>query len=235
MAQTFLKLGDSNRAFQELNLTVEYAPDNYRAHTDMANLLVTVRNPDGSALQDMLKQAKTHLDILRDKLPNSAETHEAWANYDSALNNIPAAMQEMQQAIALEPNRSESYLLLALFQLRSNQPDLAEGNFKSAITVDPKAMNAQLALGGFYQSRNRLPEAEQQFKHAIDLDPKNPGPRAALMRLLLQEGKKSDTEAFLQQTKKDIPDNSEAYRMLGDFYFATGETRQGHSRIFFAL
>ena len=81
-------------------------------------------------------------------------------------------------------------------------------------------MNAQLALGGFYQSRNRLPEAEQQFKHAIDVDPKNPAPRAALVRLLMQEGKKDETESFLRQTKKDLSDNPEGYRMLGDFYFA---------------
>jgi cellulose synthase operon protein C len=223
LSQTYLKLGDSSHAFQELNRTVELAPDNYRAHTDLSNLLITVRNSDGTPVQDTLKQAKTHLDILRDKQPNNPETHEAWANYYSAQTNIAAAMQEMQQAIAADPNRSEFYLLLALLQLRSNLPDQAETNFKKATEVDPKAMNAQLALGGFYQSRKRQPEAEQQFKHAIDVDPKNPAPRAALVRLLMQEGKKVETEAFLRQTKKDLSDNREGYRMLGDFYFATGD------------
>ncbi len=223
LAQAYLKTGDSNRAFQELTRTVELAPDNYKARTDLANLLVTVRNPDGTPVQDALKQAKAHLDVLRDKAPNSPETHEAWANYDSAQNKIGEAMQEMQQAIAADPKRSESYLLMALFQLRSNLPDDAEKNFKKAAEVDPKAMNAQLALGGFYQSRNRLGEAEQQYKQAISVDPKSPGPRAAMVRLLMQEGKKSEIESFLQQTKKDLSDNSEGYRMLGDFYFATGD------------
>jgi cellulose synthase operon protein C len=224
LSQAYLKIGDTNRAFQELNRTVELAPDNYKARTDLSNLLVTVRNPDGSPVQDTLKQAKTQLDVLRDKLPNSPDTHEAWANYYSAQNQLGQAITEMQQAISLDPNRSESYLLLALLQLRAGLADQAEVNFKKATEVDPKAMNAQLALGGFYQSRNRLPEAEQQFRHAIEVDPKNPGPRAALVRLLMQEGKKSETEALLQQTKKDLPDNSEGYRMLGDFYFATGNT-----------
>jgi tetratricopeptide (TPR) repeat protein len=223
LSQVYLKTGETNHAFQELTLAVEYAPDNYRAHTDLANLLVTVRNPDGTPTSDTLKQAKTHLDILRDKQPNNAETHEAWANYYGAQNNLVNATQEMQQAIAADPNRSESYLLLALFQLRSNQPDLAEANFKKATEVDPKAMNAQLALAGFYQSRNRLPEAEQQFKHAIDVDSKDPAPRAALVRLLMQEGKKDETESLLRQTKKDLPTNPEGYRMLGDYYFATGD------------
>jgi tetratricopeptide (TPR) repeat protein len=226
LSQAYLKLGDSNRAFQELSRTVDLAPDNYRAHTDLANLLVTVRNPDGTPVEDTLKQAKGHLDILREKQPNSPETHEAWANYDSAQNNIAPAMQEMQQAISINPNRSESYLLLGLLQLRANLPDQAEANFKKATEVDPKAMNAELALGGFYQSRNRLPEAEQQYRHAIDVDAKNPAPRAALVRLLMQEGKKADTESFLRQTKKDLSNNPEGYRMLGDFYFASGDLDQ---------
>jgi cellulose synthase operon protein C len=223
LGQSYLKLGDSNRAFQELSRTVELDPDNYRARIDIANLLVTVRNPDGSANQDALKQAKTNLDVLKDKQPNNPETHEAWANYYAALNNLPSAIQEAQQAITLAPGRSESYLLLALLQLRANQIDQAEANFKKAVETDPKAMNAQLALGGFYQGHNRLPEAEQQFRHAIDLDPKNPAPRAALVRLLMQEGKKDETETFLRQTKKDLADSPEGYRMLGDFYFANGE------------
>src|SRR5579864_4924006 len=203
LSQAYLKLGDTNHAFQELSRTVELAPDNYRAQTDLANLLDSVRNPDGSPVPDTLKQAKTHLDILREKQPNTPETHEAWANYDAAQNNIASAMQEMQQAIAADPNRSDSYLLLGLFQLRADLPDQAETNFKKATEVDPKAINAQLALGGFYQTRNRFPEAEQQFKHVISADPKNPAPRAAYVRLLMQEGKNSEVEPFLLQTKKD--------------------------------
>ena len=223
LSQSYLKLGDMQRAFQELNRTVDLTPDNYRAHTDLANLLVTVRNPDGSPSLDALKQAKTHLDILRDKQPNNAETHEAWSNYYAAQNNLTGAIQEAQQTINLDPKRSESYLLLALLQLRSNLTDQAEANFKKAVQIDPSAMNAQLALGGFYQSHNRMADAEQQFRHAIDIEPKVSAPRAALVRLLMQQGKRDEAEAFLRQSKKDLADNSEGYRMLGDFYFAIGD------------
>jgi tetratricopeptide (TPR) repeat protein len=223
LSQAYLKLGDTSRAFQELTRTVELTPDNYRAHTDLANLLVTVRNPDGTPVQDAMTQAKTHLDLLRANQPNNPETHEAWANYDAAQNNIPAAMQEMQQAITADPSRAESYLLLAIFQMRVNQPGQAEDNFKKAVQVDPKSINAQLALAGFYQVRNRFPEAEQEFKHAIEEDPKNPAPRAAYVRLLMTQGKKTEIESFLRQTKKDLSGNRDGYRMLGDFYFASGD------------
>jgi tetratricopeptide (TPR) repeat protein len=223
LSQTYLRLGDSNRAFGELGRTVELDPANYRAHTDLANLLVTVRNPDGTPVQDTLKQAKSHLDLLRDKVPNLPETHEAWANYYSAQNNLSDAMKEMQEAAAADPTRAESYLLLGILQIRANMPDQGEASLKKAAEVDPKSMNAQMTLGGYYQGHNRLAEAEQQYRHAIDVGPKNPVPRAALAALLIQEGRKSDAEAFLQQTKKDLPDSSEGYCMLGDFYFQNGD------------
>lgn len=224
LSQTDLRLGDPNRAAQELYRTLELAPDNYKAHTDIANLLVTVRNTDGSASQDALKQAKPHLDLLREKVPNLPETHEAWADYYAAQNDLANAMQEMQQATTIDPSRSESYLMLAMLQLRSKLPDQAEISLKQAVSVDPKSMNAQLALGSFYQAHNRLPEAEQQFRHAaVEVDPKNPSPRAALVRVLMLEGEREQAESFLRLTKKDLPDTSEAYSMLGDFYFALND------------
>ncbi len=226
LAQTYLRSGDSNRAYLELKSTVDLAPDNYRAHADLANLLITARNPDGSPQADYLKEAKTHLDALRKQQPNSAETYEAWSNYYAAQNNVIAAIQEMQEAIATDPNRSESYLVLGLLQQSDKLTDQAEASYKKAIEKDPKAMNAQLALGAFYEDRNRLPEAEQQFKHAIDIGPKDPGPRIALSHLLMQEGKKAETESFLQRTKSDLPNNPETYRMLGDYYFATGDVNK---------
>jgi tetratricopeptide (TPR) repeat protein len=223
LAQAYLKLGDSSHAFQELNRTVELAPNNYRAQIDLTNLLISVRNPDGSPVPDMLQQAKTHLDLLSKEQPDNAETHAAWANYYAAINDLATATQEMQHAIKLDPNRADSYLMLALLQQRSNAPDQAEASFKKAIEVDPKNLNAQLALGGFYQAHNRLPEAEQQFRRSIEIDPKVAAPRAVLVRLLMQQGKKDETESLLKQTKKDLPDNPESYRMLGDFYFALGD------------
>jgi tetratricopeptide (TPR) repeat protein len=230
LGETLLRLQDLNHAFGELSRALELqqgspetheAPladsDIYQAHADLANLLISTRQPDG------LKQAKAHLDLLREKQPNSVETYAAWSNYYLAQNNLPAATQEMQKAIDADRTRSDSYLNMALLETRSNLPDQAETNFKKAAEVAPKSMNAQLALGGFYQSRNRFPEAEQQFRKAISTDLKDPAPRAALVRLMMVEGRRAEAETLLKDTKAALPDNSDGYRMLGDFYFASGD------------
>ena len=57
----------------------------------------------------------------------------------------------------------------------------------------------------------------------MDLDRSNPDPRASLARLYLAQGNKAGAEQFLKQSKSDFPNNSAGYRMLGDFYFATGD------------
>lgn len=223
LSRTCLRLKDYNCAGEHLLRTVDLAPDNYAAQADLVNLLISARKPDGSLNPDYVKQAKIHLDILRDKQPDSPETHLAWANFYAAQGKLESALQEMQKGIAADPRRSDSYLGMALLQDRNKQPDQAEINFKKAIELDPKAMGAQLALGAFYMSHNRMAEAEQQFKHAIAVNPKDPAPRSDYVRLLMAEGKKTEAEAFLKQTKNDLPDDSEGCRMLGDFYFANGD------------
>ena len=218
LARTYLKLQDWIRAYQELARTLEMQPENYPARLDMANLLIAFGKAGSK-----LSEAKEHVDFLLAKRPTDPEAHIALANWNAAQGDLEPALQEMRKAVELGPDRSESYLDLALLQFRANQPDLAEANFKQAVSHDPKSVNAQMALGGFYQARGRLPEAEQQFQHAMDLDRKDPNPRVAMARLYLAQGKKTEAENFLRQVKHDIPDNSVGYRMLGDFYFASGE------------
>ena len=48
LAQTYLKLGDTQRAYNELSRTLELTPDDYRAQTDLVNLLTGTRRLDGS-------------------------------------------------------------------------------------------------------------------------------------------------------------------------------------------
>lgn len=214
LAESYLQLQQGGRAYQEFTRTVELQPENYRARIEMANLLIISHN---------LQQAQEQTDLLLQKRPNDPAVHSIVSSLLAAQENIPGAIGEMQQTIALDPSRWESYLSLGLLQLRNRQPDAAEASFKKVIELNPKAMQAQLLLGNYYQSRSRFSEAEQQFHHAMDLDPNSPDPRAALARLYLAEGKKADAEGVLKQAKHDFPDNSTGYRLLGDFYFLTGD------------
>jgi tetratricopeptide (TPR) repeat protein len=223
LAQTYLKLQQDSRAFQELNLAIDKLDneaDKDRARLDLANLLIA--HGDHA-------QAKEPLDAAEPRQQGNPSFYMTRANYDAGMKNMPRAMEDMQKAISLDPNRSDLYLNLAVLQLAAIPPgddssnrkqfDEAEANFKKAAAIDPKSTNAQLALGSFYQYRGRLAEADQQFRHAIEVDPKNPEPRKALVRLLVLEGKNGDAEEFARKTRQELSDDPNAYSMLGDYYF----------------
>jgi len=232
------------QAYAELSRTLEIDPQNYQAQIDMANLLILARKSE----PDAIARAKGYVDSLLAKQPDNPLAHEAAANLLVAQDNIPGAIQEMKKTISLAPDKWTNYLNLAMLE-RSGQPDAAEANFKKAAELNPHAADPLLALGAFYMERaelirktgQQLPpgspaeaktkeavttllgEAEQQFRHAIQTDPKSVEARAALIRLFLLQGRKNETQQLAEQTKHDLPENSEAYRMLGDFYFATGD------------
>jgi len=214
LAETYLKLQQAQGAYQELTRTIELQPENYQARVELANLLI---------LGHDFQQAQEQTNLLLQKRPNDPAVHSAVSGLLLAQGNLSGAIEELQKAVALDPSRWELHLELAMLQMESNQPDAAETNIKKVIELNPKEMKAQLLLGTFYQSHSRFVEAEQQFHNAMDMDPKSPDPRAALARLYLAEAKKTDAEGILKQAKHDFPDNSTGYRLLGDFYFLTGD------------
>jgi len=147
LALTYLKLGEASRAFQQLSRTLEIEPENYQARIDATNMLIASK---------YFKEAQEHLDILTVKQPNNPAVHMAVANLKDREGDLPGAMQEMQKAISLDPNRSEAFLNYAILQIQAQQYDAAEASLKKAAALDPKAMTAQLTLGSFYQSPNHV-------------------------------------------------------------------------------
>ena len=214
LAKAYLKLQQWPRAYEELKRVVELQPENYAAHFDLAKILIA----NGS-----FQQAQEQIDFLRQKQPNDSKTHFIFATLLAAQANYSEAIPEMQRAIALDPSNWDSYLNLALMQMKNNQADSAEANFKKAVELVPSASDTRLMLGNYDQSRRRFREAEQQFREGIRIDPQNLDLRSALARLFLAQGRRADAEEFFKQVKHDFPNNSVGYRMLGDYYFTTGD------------
>src|SRR3974390_2101340 len=123
LAKAYLKLQQWPRAYEELKRVVELQPENYAAHFDLAKILIA----NGS-----FQQAQEQIDFLRQKQPNDSKTHFIFATLLAAQANYSEAIPEMQRAIALDPSNWDSYLNLALMQMKNNQADSAEANFKKA-------------------------------------------------------------------------------------------------------
>ena len=129
----------------------------------------------------------------------------------------------MQKAIALDPSDWDLYLNLALMQMKNHQPDAAETNFKKAVELNPRAPTARLMLGTFTNHGAGTARRSKNFAMASRSSLRVSSHPAALARLYLAEHKSAEAEQLLTQVKRDFPDDSVGYRMLGDFYFRTGQ------------
>ena len=214
LAETYLKLQQGQGAAQELARTIELQPENYQARIELANVLMLARD---------FQRAQEQVDLLQQKRPNDPAVHLTVSSLLAGQNDIPGAIEEVNKAIAIAPGRWELYLQLAMLQFKNSQPDAAEASLKKVTELNPTATQARVLLGSSYQSHGHFADAEQQFRKAMEIDAKSAEPRAALARLYLAEGKRTEAEELLKQAKHDFPDNSAAYRMLGDFYFTNGE------------
>src|SRR5262252_8298356 len=86
LALALLRVGQEQRAYQELSRTLELDPDNYDARLDITNLLIAAK---------YFKEAQEHLDLLLAREPNNAAVHMALANLKDRQGDLPAAIQEM--------------------------------------------------------------------------------------------------------------------------------------------
>ena len=94
LAQTYLRLGDGQHAYLETAQTLEFQPDNYKAHGDIANMLAA--DYASTSNSSDLPAAREHIDLLLKKQPNDPDTHLTMANLLNAQQKYREAMEESQ-------------------------------------------------------------------------------------------------------------------------------------------
>jgi tetratricopeptide (TPR) repeat protein len=213
LAKTSMRLGAWPDAYRELKRTVEIDPGNVAAQIDLGNLLISAHS---------FAEAQTVVDKLLKLDPNSADVHALQADLDAVQNNRQAALKEQQTAIALDPQRLDSYLRLAALQ-NPTQSGAAEATLKKALLIDPKFVPAIESLAALYQKNGRTADAEDLLKRGIELDPKNFKARQNLAEFYLSQNRKTDAEQVIYQAKNDLSDQPNMYRLLGDYYVETDQ------------
>jgi eukaryotic-like serine/threonine-protein kinase len=91
----------------------------------------------------------------------------------SGQGNDDLALQEFQQALALNRRDSNAMMgLAAAYERMGRIPD-AEKTYETAANLRPEYWDGYNSLGVFYLRQRRFPEAVTQFTHAIELTPDN--------------------------------------------------------------
>ena len=115
--------------------------------------------------------------------PNDVNAWIAFGVHCIRTRRLDAADGALRKAIAIEPNRAESFALLSQVQMpKGRNPVGAVESARQAVKLSPTAGN-QFILGTALYHVGDLAGARQYVLRAVELEPRNPEFQAALERL----------------------------------------------------
>jgi tetratricopeptide (TPR) repeat protein len=207
LAETYAKLDDARNAYREYIRAADLLPANADAQLRAGTLLL---------LAGQYEDARTRADKVLATQPKHIEAQVLRANALAGLKNMEAAIEEINEAIALDPSKATTYANLgALEQVRGRAVE-AEAAFKKAIEADPKSVIALLAYSNFLIAAGRGQEAEGSIKQALTIEPKNTLANRALAALYMSSNRRQEAEPVL----KVLAENGDATSrlQLADYY-----------------
>ena len=216
LARAFENLEQFTDALEHLRKTAELAPANLEAKTRLGNYYLLVQPP-------MIAETEKILREIFDKDAGYIEAHILKASLLAVQNKPEAEVLEiLNQAVALDPNRTATYISQARFFMKNNKAAEAESAIQKGISVNPNAALGYTEYGRFLTFANRGAEAEAQFKKATEVEPKNYDARQAIAEFYVAE-KQFDKAEIAYKDLVQIQENSFETRLeLANFYVRTG-------------
>ncbi|MDQ3130621.1 MAG: tetratricopeptide repeat protein [Acidobacteriota bacterium] len=216
LARAHENLGQFTETLDELRKTVELAPENLEANAKLGNYFLLTQPP-------MIDEAAKTLEQIFARDDKFIEGHILKASILAAQKKPDAEVVEvLNQAIALNPNRTESYLSLARFFMSKDKAAEAEGAIKKGIAVNPNVAAGYVEYGRFLDYANRTTEAEAQFVKATEVEPKNIEAREAQAEFYLAARQYEKAETAYRELVQIQQNSPESRLQLGNFYAVIG-------------
>lgn len=154
--------------------------------------------------------------------PNSADAHDLYGNYFTALQQYPEAIAESRRAHELDPLSLRIYGDLLSNLVVSRQYDQTIGECRKALQTDPQFATAHAVMGLAYSQKKQFPEALAALKRATELDP---SPTLQIYRASVEAAAGNKAEA--QKLVSNVEDLSRrqyicAYE-IGHVYVSLGD------------
>lgn len=129
-----------------------------------------------------------------------------------------------RKAIALNPFNEWFYAGLGYLSVDEKQPDSALYWFNKGIEVSRGSADAWYNLGYFYQLANKPDTAVLLYKKALNINPYDIFIADELAGLLKEQGLKTASIEVMEKASGMQQQSPKAMWMLGNVYFANGET-----------
>jgi Flp pilus assembly protein TadD len=195
LALALYKKGDVAAAATEFAALLHSDPSNLRVAILLGDSYSRLNRPAEavSLLQPFEKQHSDDLDLAyafgsaligdgkaREGLPlveraatgkQSAEAYFLAGSTWLKLNEYPAARQNLEKCVRLDPRYPQGYTLLGILLEQANDAASAEADLRKALALKQDDFMANLHLGGVLYSKRDLTAAEPYIDRACSLDP----------------------------------------------------------------
>jgi tetratricopeptide (TPR) repeat protein len=189
-----------------------------------ARSIVTLANT--MQLQGKFKDVVALLNAKRQRYAESSPflITLAESEYDSILYD--AARDDLQHALALDPNSYQAHFLLAnaLFKLGSVDQAISEYRVAIGLAPDQPRTYCQLALA--LKSKQDQAGAEEQLAKALSIDSRYGPALIEMARIRLSQNHPDEAVAQLNLAVEENPGSEQAYFLLAKAYAQLGDKQK---------
>lgn len=210
LADAYMANGNTRGAFPEYIRAADLLPDDIDAQMKAGGLLLN---------GGMFEEAKNRARVILRKDPKNPAGLMLLGNALAGLKNVDDALDVVNRAIEVDPERAGVYSNMGVLQLAKGDHSLAEAAFKRAVAVSPQGVDAYVNLGNFYRAIKRYPEAEDALKRALPFGAKDPRLNRALASLYVEWNKLPEAEPYLKAVV-EVDRSQESRFALADYYVA---------------
>jgi tetratricopeptide (TPR) repeat protein len=218
LADAYTRDNDLADAARQYIRAGDLLPDNVEAQVKAAQSLLLLRRFD---------EAKMRADRILAKDLTSVQGQIIRGNALAGLKDLNGAIAEIEKAVALDPDRIDTYGNLGVLELSRGDLKAAEEAFTTAVRIDSTSVPARLALAVFYLSAHRAADAERSLKGALEIDASNPAANQILALMYLASNRQAEAETYLK-TVAQVSKTSAARLTLADYY---AQTNRPHDAI----
>ncbi|HEY0427467.1 MAG TPA: tetratricopeptide repeat protein [Pyrinomonadaceae bacterium] len=212
LARAYENLGQYYETVDALQKVGNLNPGNLDARAKLGNYFLLSTPPQ-------LEETQKIIDDILARDGSFVEGHVLKASLLSVQSKSEKEILDVfNQAVAINPNRTETYLSLSRYFMKSGKPDEAEKTIQKGISVNAQAASGYIEYGRFLDYSARPQEAEAQFKKASEVEPANIEAREAIASFYITQKRLDKAEAVYQELVKIQENSPESRLQLANFY-----------------
>lgn len=218
LALTQLQRGDTESGLSQLqDLAAEPGPQTV---ADMA--LISAR-----LARNEFDQALSAVNALLAKDGEKAGTLELRGRVQRLRKDLPAAREDFERALKLEPTLFAATVGLAALDLQEQKPEAARSRMQASLQADPRNHLARLTLADLrLRGGAELAEVKSLLEEGVKLEPQEAALRLQLIELLLNRQSFAEALAAAQQAAAALPNDLRVQDALGRSQALGGEVEQ---------